>query len=85
MSEEKDVKPGSKSSEFLAVIITTVGLIAGALVGKLDAGLVAIILGVLAGLYTIARTIVKITPSTKDDEILDMIKEKILDQIVPKK
>lgn len=81
MSEEKDVKPGVKSSEFLLTILGVVGMVAGMLFGKLDAGTATLVIGILVGLYTVARAIVKVTPTTKDDELLDAIKDKILDKL----
>lgn len=48
-----------------------------AIAGLLPAELVAKLLTILAGIYTIARVIVKWTKTTKDDEIIEII-EKVL-------
>jgi len=67
------VKNGLKSTEFWLTVITVIVNIWFAVVGLIPADLVAKILAGVAAVYTIARTIVKLTPTTKDDELLDKI------------
>ena len=66
---------GIFTSEFLMTFLGIVGSIAGTCVGYLPPDLTVKIVAGLVAIYTIARTIVKLTPSTKDDEMVDKIGE----------
>jgi len=76
--EKMKNRPGIKTTEFWLVLINIVGTLVGAFMGYLKPETVAMIGGILAGLYLIARTIVKATPSKVDDLILEKIQEAIL-------
>jgi len=67
------MKKGIWTTEFWLTVITVIVNIWFAVVGLIPADLVAKILAGVAAIYTIARTIVKLTPTTKDDELLDKI------------
>ena len=71
-------KKGIFTSEFWGMLLSIVGMLVNVLVGKLSPELFATISAVLVGIYTIARTVVKLTPSTKDDEFLKKLKDEIL-------
>jgi len=70
-----------KKTELSLIAVVEVLILAGAVVKFIPAETAAIIGGVLAGLYTIARTVVKVTKTTKDDEILEKVDEHILSLI----
>ena len=63
-----------KTELFLTIGTILVNLVL-ALQGLIPATLMAQILAILTGIYTLARTIVKITKTTKDDEILNKIEQ----------
>lgn len=66
-------KDGWKTTEFwVNLVIILITLFAGVM-GMLPAALVAQTMAALAVIYTIARTIVKVTPSSKDDEVVERI------------
>ena len=75
--EVKKMKPksGFLTSEFLLTVIGSLTAIFFALQGLIPADLSAKIIGVAIMTYTIARAIVKFTPSKKDDELLDKIEQ----------
>lgn len=73
--KEAKVKSGIRSSEFWIVVATVVASIWGAAGGLVSPELTTKIVGIVVAIYTIARTVVKATASTKDDELLDKIKE----------
>jgi hypothetical protein len=75
--KEAYMKEGIKSSEFWISAVTWISVLLVAAMGLLDPKTATAILAGIAVVYTIARTIVKITPSTKDDELLEKF-EKIL-------
>ena len=72
---EGAMKSGWKTSEFLLTVIGSLTAIFFALRGLIPADLSAKIVGVAIMTYTIARAIVKFTPSRKDDELLDRIEQ----------
>jgi len=79
-------KDGWKTSEFwVNLIITLVTLFAG-IMGMLPADIAAKVIMVLAAVYTISRTIAKLTPTKVDDDAIEKIgavlKEKL--GIIPK-
>jgi len=69
------MKNGFKTTEFWFSVISVVLSIWMAVQGLLPAEYVAGIIGIVTAAYTIARAIVKMTPSTKDDELLAKIDE----------
>ena len=77
IKEVKEMKPksGFLTSEFLLTVIGSLMAIFFALRGLIPADLSAKIVGVAIMTYTIARAIVKFTPSRKDDELLDRIEQ----------
>jgi len=66
-------KEGIKSTEFYVMIASILGTISLAIMGQLPADLVAKIVLIGGSIYTICRTIVKLTPSKADDELLEKI------------
>jgi len=72
---EGAMKSGWKTTEFLLTVIGSLTAIFFALRGLIPADLSAKIVGVAIMTYTIARAIVKFTPSRKDDELLDKIEQ----------
>lgn len=66
-----------KKTEMWIIIATALVNIFMALQGLISPELTAQIISILSGLYLVARSAVKITKTTKDDEILEKI-EKIL-------
>ena len=73
--KEGAMKSGWKTTEFLLTVIGSLTAIFFALRGLIPADLSAKIVGVAIMTYTIARAIVKFTPSRKDDELLDRIEQ----------
>ena len=68
MGKIMEKKQGWKTTEFwINAIIIAITLFAG-VISFIPAALSAKIIAGLAAVYTIARTIVKLTPSSKDDE-----------------
>ena len=72
---EGAMKSGWKTSEFLLTVIGSLTAIFFALQGLISADLSAKIIAGAVMVYTIARAIVKFTPSRKDDELLDRIEQ----------
>ncbi len=75
MSKAKE-KPGIKTSELVVTIATIVSSIWLAIAGMVPAELMVKIVLISSSIYTVCRTIVKLTPSKLDDELLDKIAEK---------
>ena len=75
------MKTGFLTTEFWLSAITVIGLIAGAFTGQIPMATVALIVPIVTGLYIIARTVVKTTTSTVDDEILEKIEKDILSKL----
>ena len=72
---EGAMKSGVRTSEFWLTVIGSGVAIFSAVGGLIPADLSAKIVGVAIMTYTIARAIVKFTPSRKDDELLDRIEQ----------
>ena len=72
---EGAMKSGWKTTEFWLTIIGSGVAIFSAVGGLIPADLSAKIVGVAIMTYTIARAIVKFTPSRKDDELMDRIEQ----------
>jgi len=68
-------KNTEKKSELFLTIGTIVINLFLAIQGLIPAELLAKILAILSGAYTIARTLVKMTKTTKDDELLAKIED----------
>ena len=75
MSAEKD-KPGIKTTELLVTGATILASVWFAIAGMIPAELMVKIALIAGCVYTICRTIVKLTPSKVDDEILEKIAKK---------
>ena len=73
--QEAHMKSGIHTSEFWLTVIGSGVAIFSAVGGLIPADLSAKIVGVAIMTYTIARAIVKFTPSRKDDELLDKIEQ----------
>ena len=69
------MKSGRKTSEFWLTVIGSGVAIFSAVGGLIPADLSAKIIAGAVMVYTIARAIVKFTPSRKDDELLDKIEQ----------
>ena len=82
IKEVKEMKPksGFLTSEFLLAVIGSGIAIFSAVGGLIPADLSAKTVGVAIMTYTIARAIVKFTPSRKDDELLDKVEQIISKQ-----
>ena len=72
---EGAMKSGWKTTEFWLTVIGSGVAIFSAVGGLIPADLSAKIVGVAIMTYTIARAIVKFTPSRKDDELLNRIEQ----------
>lgn len=68
-------KNTEKKSELYLTIGTIVINLFLAIQGLIPAELLAKILAILSGVYTIARTLVKMTKTTKDDKLLAKIED----------
>lgn len=68
-------KNTEKKSELYLTIGTIVINLFLAIQGLIPAELLVKILAILSGVYTIARTLVKMTKTTKDDELLAKIED----------
>ncbi len=80
MDEIKTVKPGWRTSEFWLVLAGGIATIASAAAPLIPAAALPYIAGVslvLPAIYTVARTIVKLTPSKADDAFLDNLAAKL--------
>jgi hypothetical protein len=55
-------KPGHKTTEFVIVVLTDVGILAGALAGNLSPRYAAIATAIASGAYAIARGLAKLYP-----------------------
>jgi len=75
MKREGNVKKGKNSTEFWLTV--TFNLIATALmvVGQINPDLYLKICAVLNGVYTVGRTLVKMTSTDIDDKVIEKIKE----------
>ena len=71
-----EVKSGVTSSELYVTIATIAASVFSAIAGMIPPELMTKIVLVAGCIYTICRTIVKLTPSKIDDELLDKIAEK---------
>ena len=69
------MKSGVRTSEFWLTVIGSGVAIFSAVSGLIPADLSAKIVGGAVMVYTIARAIVKFTPSRKDDELLNKIEQ----------
>ena len=72
---EGAMKSGWKTTEFWLTVIGSGIAIFSAVGGLIPADLSAKIIAGAVMVYTIARAIVKFTPSRKDDELLDKIEQ----------
>jgi uncharacterized membrane protein len=61
------------STEFILNVLTILGSIAAAVVGFIPVVLVAKGIAILVIVYTVGRSIAKLTTTTKDDEIVEKI------------
>lgn len=61
--------------EFLLTVLTAVAAIYASVQGMISPELTAKVLVVLSTVFTVARSIVKLTSTTKDDEILAKVEE----------
>ena len=77
----KNMKTGWRTTEFWVTLAGVVGMLWAGFMSFLPAETVAQIVGFTVGLYTIARTVVKMTDTPKDDEFL----QKIIDAFNKKK
>jgi len=68
-----DSKKGIKSSEMYVTIATIIASIWFALSGSIPPELCAKIVLIAGAVYTICRTVVKLTPTKADDELLEKI------------
>lgn len=75
-----EIKEGKKTSEFKLVVVLEILLVLAGLVGYLPKETVAIILACLTALYTILRTIYKMTATKIDDIIVEKL-EKIIEKV----
>ena len=73
--KEGAMKSGWKTTEFWLTVIGSSVAIFSAVGGLIPADLSAKIIAGAVMVYTIARAIVKFTPSRKDDELLDKIEQ----------
>jgi len=71
-----ETKSGLKSTELYVTLATIIASVFSAIAGMIPPELMAKIVLVAGCVYTICRTIVKLTPSKIDDELLDKIAEK---------
>jgi len=71
-----ETKPGTKSSELYVTVATIAASVFSAIAGMIPPELMAQIVLIAGCVYTVCRTIVKLTPSKIDDELLDKIAEK---------
>ncbi|MFH8039040.1 MAG: hypothetical protein QXJ14_03455 [Candidatus Aenigmatarchaeota archaeon] len=74
-------RQGIKTTEFWVLIINIVSLIITTFIGQIKPETMTVITGILSGLYIIARTIVKVTKSKYDDELVGLIYDKILSKM----
>ena len=76
---------GKKTTEFWAMVVANVLLALAGLVGYLPPELTAKIIAGLVTIYTVARVVVKLTPTQIDDKALGKLAELIkkLGGIVP--
>jgi len=79
--EEK--KSGIRTSEFWLSVAGILGTAVAAFGGFIPAALAAKIAGGLTVAYTVARAVVKITPSTKDDAFVEAVAAKLGGLIKP--
>lgn len=70
LMEKKD---GWKTTEFWVNLIIILLTLLASVMSMIPADVAAKIIAGLAAVYTIARAIVKVTPSTKDDELVARI------------
>lgn len=76
-----EIKDGWKTTEFwVNLVIILITLLAGVM-SMIPAVTAAKILAGLAALYTVARAVVKVTPSTKDDEIVARIGKELEEKL----
>ena len=80
VKEVAKMKNGIRTTEFWLTVIGSAVAIFSAVGGLIPADLSAKIVGVAIMTYTIARAIVKFTPSRKDDELLDKVEQIISKQ-----
>jgi len=73
--EVKNMKDGWKTTEFWLTIFSAIVSIYFALSGIIPNDLAIKITAVCVSIYTVARAVVKVTPTTKDDELLDKLVE----------
>lgn len=76
----KKIKEGVKMKkllerEFLLTVLTIVASIWGASKGLIPQDMMIKIMAIVTMVYTVARAIVKFTPTKKDDEILKKLEE----------
>jgi len=78
--KEGAMKSGWKTTEFWLTVIGSGVAIFSAVGGLIPADLSAKIIAGAVMVYTIARAIVKFTPSRKDDELMDKVEQIISKQ-----
>ena len=80
--ENKEDK-GIKTTEFITTVISIIGVGAAFFMAKLSPETSAMVVGIMVASYNLARGIAKITKTTKDDEILDLVEKKIIEKLNP--
>ena len=75
------MKAGIKTTEFWLTLISVVGLFVPTLMGLISPEKASIVIGILVGIYTAARAIVKMTSTTIDDTIIEAIGENIINKL----
>ena len=76
-----ETKKGFFSSEFFITVLGVIGSMAAFFLGKLSPETFAFIMAIVIPAYSISRTVVKKTATTKDDEILAMVEKTILSKM----
>ena len=56
------LKPGYKTTEFAVVVLTDIGIVAGALAGNLSPHYAAMATAIASGAYAVARGLAKLYP-----------------------
>ncbi len=77
--KEAKMKDGIKTSEFWLTVISSLITILLSIEGLIPVEIMTKTITILVGVYTIARTVVKFTTTTKDDEFVEKI-GKILEE-----
>ena len=78
------IKSGWQTTEFWVCIATIAGTLYSGFGEYIKPALMIQVVAGITGMYTIARAIVKLTPSTKDDEAIEKIVQAFLSKSKPK-